>query len=205
MKIIKNLFFVFVLAIMLGFTACQQPGVNNPGSEYMPDMYHSIAYEANYETYYPRNQWVDKKTYLKYDQPRKPVKGTISRDNGVSDSKPFYYGDTEEERQRAFKEITKAPFEPTEEGLAKGKHLFNIYCAICHGEKGDGEGYLVREDGGVFPAMPANFLSDDLKNSSDGRYYYTIMKGRNMMEPFNDKLDYEERWQVIQYIRTLQK
>ncbi len=205
MKIIKSLFFVFVLAILLGFSSCQQPGVNNPGSEYMPDMYHSIAYEANYETYYPRNQWVDEKTYLQYAQPRKPVKGTISRDNGVSDSRPFYYGDTEEERQRAFKEITKAPFEPTEEGLAKGKRLFNIYCAICHGEKGDGEGYLVREDGGVFPAMPANFLSDDLKNSSDGRYYYTIMKGRNMMEPFYDKLDYEERWQVIQYIRTLQK
>jgi len=205
MKIIKSLFFVFILAIMLGFTSCQQAGVNNPGSEYMPDMYHSIAYEANYETYYPRNQWTDEKTYLKYAHPRKPVNGTISRDNGVSDSRPFYYGDTEEERQRAINEITKAPFEPTVEGLAKGKHLYDIYCAICHGEKGDGEGYLVREDGGVFPAMPANFLSDDLKNSSDGRYYYTIMKGRNMMESFYDKLDYEERWQVIQYIRTLQK
>ena len=205
MKIIKSLFLVFVLAIILGFTACQQPGGNNPGSEYMPDMYHSIAYEANYETYYPRNQWVDEKTYLQYASPRKPVAGTISRDNGVSDSRPFYYGDTEAERQRAIAEITKAPFEPTEKGLAKGKRLYNIYCAICHGEKGDGEGYLVREDGGVFPSMPANFLSDDLKNSSDGRYYYTIMKGRNMMEPFNDKLDYEERWQVIQYIRSLQK
>ena len=205
MKIIKNLFFIFLLAVIIGFSACQQPGVNNPGSEYMPGMYHSIAYEANYESYYPRNQWVDEKTYMHYAQPRNPVKGTISRDNGVSDSRPFYYGDTEDERQRAFKEITKAPFEATEEHITHGKQLYNIYCAICHGEKGNGDGYLVREDGGKFPAMPANFLSDDLKNSSDGRYYYTIMKGRNMMEPFNDKLDYEERWEVIQYIRSLQK
>jgi len=76
MKIIKNLFFIFLLAVIIGFSACQQPGVNNPGSEYMPGMYHSIAYEANYESYYPRNQWVDEKTYMHYAQPRNPVKGT---------------------------------------------------------------------------------------------------------------------------------
>ena len=77
-------------------------------------------------------------------------------------------------------------------------------CGICHGDKGDGEGFLVREDGGTYPSMPANFLSDDFKNSSDGRYYYAIMKGRNMMESFNDKINYKERWQVIKYIRSLQ-
>ena len=33
------------------FTACQQPGVNSTGSEYMPDMAHSVAYEANYYAY----------------------------------------------------------------------------------------------------------------------------------------------------------
>jgi len=205
MKMLKNIMFAAAVTLVLFLSACQQPGVNKTGSEYMPDMYHSIAYEANYETYYPRNQWVDENAYFEYAQPRKPVKGTISRDNGVSDSRPFYYGDTEEERQRAMAEITKSAIPVTEENTAKGKHLYTIYCAICHGEKGDGEGFLVREDGGVYPAMPANFLSDDLKNSSDGRYYYAIMKGRNMMEPFNDKLDFEERWQVIQYIRSLQK
>ncbi len=205
MKIIKNFIFVIVLAILFSFSSCQKAGVNNTGSEYMPDMYHSIAYEANYGTYYDRNEFVDKKDYRFYGKPRKPVKGTISRDNGVSDSRPFYYGDTEDERQRAIAEITKSPFPATKENIAAGKHLFGIYCAICHGEKGDGEGYLVREDGGAYPAMPANFLSDDLKNSSDGRYYYTIMKGRNMMESFGDKLDYKERWQVIGYIRSLQK
>jgi len=205
MKIIKNFIFVIVLAMLFTFNSCQKAGVNNTGSEYVPGMYHSVAYEANYQTYYDRNQWVDKKDYNFYAHPRKPVNGTISRDNGVSDSKPFYYGDSEDERQRAMQDISKAPFAVTEKGLAKGKHLFDIYCAICHGEKGDGEGFLVREEGGMYPAMPANFLSDDLKNSTDGRYYYAIMKGRNMMEAFNDKLDYNERWEVIQYIRSLQK
>lgn len=205
MKIIKNLIFVTILAIIFSFGSCQKPGVNNPGSEYMPGMYHSVAYEANYSTYYDRNQWVDKKDYQFYGKPRKPVNGTIARDNGVSDSRPFYYGDSEGERQRAFNEITKSPIAVNEINLAKGEKLYGIYCGICHGVEGDGEGYLVREDGGSYPAMPANFLSDDLKESTDGRYYYAIMKGRNMMEAFNDKLNYKERWQVIQYIRSLQK
>ena len=133
------------------------------------------------------------------------IKRTIPRDNSVSDSEPFYYGNSEEERARAMKDITAPPFQITDADIAAGKNLFTINCAICHGDKGDGKGYLVRDNGGKFPAMPANFLSDDLKNSSDGRYYYAIMKGRNMMEPFYDKLDYKERWQVISYIRTLQK
>ena len=204
MKILNNFIFVVLLAIVFSLGSCQKAGVNNTGSEYMPGMYHSIAYEANYSTYYARNQWVDQKGYAFYASPRKPVKGTIARDNGVSDSEPFYYGDTEEERLKAIENV-KSPFEATEKGIEKGKHLYGIYCAICHGENGDGEGYLVREDGGMYPSMPANFMSDDFKSSSDGRYYYTIMKGRNMMESFNDKLSYKERWQVIHYIRSMQK
>ncbi|MEZ4907603.1 MAG: hypothetical protein R2771_08205 [Saprospiraceae bacterium] len=176
MKNIKNYILFIALVILIGLGSCQKAGINNPGSEYMPDMYHSIAYEANYATFYPRNQWVDKTTYMHYASPRLPVKGTIPRDNSVSDSEPFYYGNTEEERARAMKDITEPPFAITDDDISAGKELFTYYCAICHGDKGDGKGYLVRDNGGKYPAMPANFSSDDLKNSTDGRYYYTIMK-----------------------------
>jgi mono/diheme cytochrome c family protein len=142
---------------------------------------------------------------MKYAMPRQPVEGTISRDNSVSDSQPFYYGNTEEDRVRAMKEIVKSPFSFSEAEIVEGKNLYTIYCATCHGEKGDGKGYLVRENGGKYPAAPANFLSDDLKNSTEGRYYYALMHGVRMMNPFYDKLNYKERWQVINHIRTLQK
>lgn len=204
---IKNFYILtfFVFGILI-FSACQKAGINSTGSEYMPEMYHSVAFEANYETFYPRNQWVDENTYMKYAMPRKPVKGTIARDNGVSDYETFDYGTSPEERARAMKNIVDAPFPITEQDIAKGKELYTYYCAICHGDKGDSKGWLVRENGGKYPAMPANFTSPDLKNSSDGRYYYTIMRGgQNIMEPYYDKLDLKERWQVIKYIRTLQK
>lgn len=124
---------------------------------------------------------------------------------------PYYYEDTEEERVRATKEILNNPYPISAKGLEKGKELYNIFCGVCHGEKGDGLGYLVREAdpskgdaGGVYPAAPANFLLDDLINSSNGRYYHSIMYGKNVMGGYADKLSYEERWQVIHYIRSLQ-
>lgn len=124
---------------------------------------------------------------------------------------PYYYQDTEDERIRASNEIRTNPFPITEKGLAQGKELYNIYCGVCHGEKGDGAGYLVRDPdpakadpGGKYPAAPANFLLDTFLVSSNGRFYHSIMYGKNVMGSYKDKLNFEERWQVIHYIRSLQ-
>ncbi len=122
----------------------------------------------------------------------------------VNGNVPFYYANTEDERTRAMAEIIDNPYPITDEGIARAKDLYNIYCGICHGEKGDGNGYIVREDGGVYPAAPANFLTDEFINASNGRYYFGIMHGKNVMGGYADKLSYEERWQVIHYIRSLQ-
>ena len=55
-----------------------------------------------------------------------------------------------------------------------------------------------------YPAQPANFLTDQFINASEGRLYFAIMHGKNVMGPYADKLNYEERWQVLHYIRGLQ-
>lgn len=208
-----------LFSVLLALVGCQSPGGNSPGSEYMPDMAHSVAYEANVFGYYYNNRWGSEDDLYKMVQPRKPVMGTIARGyagntdpakdgNGVrftpNGSVPYYYANTEEERLRATAEITNNPYPITKTGLEQGKLLYNIQCAICHGEKGDGNGYLVREDGGKYPVQPANFLLDDLITSSNGRYYHAIMYGKNLMGGYSDKLSYKERWQVIQYIRSLQ-
>lgn len=129
----------------------------------------------------------------------------------VNGKVPYYYSDSPEERLRATAEIIDNPFPITDAGLARGKDLYNIFCGICHGEKGDGLGYIVREPdpatgdpGGKYPAAPANFLNEDLSAASNGRYYHSIMYGLNVMGKYADKLSYEERWQVIHYIRSLQ-
>jgi mono/diheme cytochrome c family protein len=110
------------------------------------------------------------------------------------------------ERERCEREMTANPFPITKSGLERGKELYNVYCGICHGTKGDGAGYLYSEENpnAKYPAKPANFLQDEIAGSSDGRYYYAIMFGKNVMGAYTDKLSYEERWQVIHYIRSLQ-
>lgn len=218
-KMNKSKYIVLFALLSMIALSCQKAGVNSTGSEYMPDMGHSIAYEANVYGYYYQNRWGTEKDLYNFSTPRKPVAGTIARGyagsadgmagmgNGKhytpNGSVPYYYADTEEERARATAEIVKNPYPITDANLAKGKELYTIYCGICHGEKGDGAGYLVRDDG-KYPAQPANFLSDEFINSSNGRYYHSIMYGKNVMAGYSDKLSYKERWQVIQYIRSLQ-
>jgi mono/diheme cytochrome c family protein len=239
MQRLKYSFYILVAVMVLN--ACKPAGDEFAGSEYMPDMAHSIAYEANVYTNYYLNTW-DSASVLSLKElsnPRLPVNGTVPRGyagvaldaehasetmevmsgkdaiNSISvtpnGSAPFYYGSSEEERTRAIEEIIDNPFPITDAGLARGKELYDIFCGICHGEKGDGLGYLVREadpakgiTSGVYPAAPANFLIDPHNTASNGRYYFAIMYGKNVMGAYKDKLSYEERWQVIHYIRSLQ-
>lgn len=243
MKNLKNIFFAIIAVALL--QACSPADGEFGGSEYMPDMGHSIAYEANVYNYYYYNTWDSASTFKlkELSAPGLPVKGTVPRgyagvylagnsasgngadvlahlqgEEGVNEiavpingSSPYYYEDTEDERTRAMAEIIDNPYPITAAGLAKGKELYDIFCGICHGENADGAGYLVREAdpaagdaGGVYPAAPANFLLEEHLNASNGRYYHAIMYGKNVMGGYADKLSFEERWQVIHYIRSLQ-
>ena len=198
---------IVVLVVLLN--ACQQPGGESPGSEYMPDMAHSIAYEANYYNYYYNNTWGTEDEYYKYAMPRKPVPGTVPFSNAGHMSIPtngasmYNYGDTEEERTRAGNDIINNPHPITDAGLAKGKELYGYYCAVCHGDKGDGNGYLAR-DGGAYPVQPAILTSDAFIAASNGQMYHAIVYGKNLMGSYADKLSTDERWEVIHYIRALQ-
>ncbi len=219
----KNILILFIaLATLATFNACSGPSGNNPGREYMPDMGHSVAYEANVFNYYYLNTWdsASVKTLKELSMPRNPVAGTIPRGYAgtsvkgnqtsisvpVNGSVPYYYTNTDDERARAMNEIIDNPFPITDAGLAKAKDLYNIYCGICHGEKGDGNGWIVDEanPNAKYPAVPANFLQDTFYNSSNGRYYHAIMYGKGVMGGYSDKISYEERWQIIHYIHALQ-
>ncbi len=214
---LKSYYFIVFFALVV-LTSCQQPGGNNTGSEYMPDMAHSIAYEANVYNKYYNNTWDAEsvKSLKELSIPRLPVSGTVPRGyagSAKSDNPnaisvpanghvPYYYANNEAERARAVAEIIDNPFPITNAGMASAKDLYNIYCGICHGEKGDGAGYLAR-DGSPYQVQPANFLQDTFYNSTNGRFYHAIMHGKNVMGGYADKLSYEERWQVIHYIHQL--
>lgn len=227
--------FVAATLLVGSFQACSPADGNSTGHEYMPDMAHSVAYEPNRIDEYSLHTWNEQSvrtvTQL-WGTPRLPIKGTIPRgyvglsahnntaaykamlegvgNRGISTpingNVPYYYGDTDAERTRAEKEIVMNPYPITAKGLAKGKDLWKIYCGICHGDKCNGNGYLVSEENknAKYPAQPANLLLDTFANGHNGRLYHAIMYGKNVMGNYADKLSFEERWQVIHYIRACQ-
>ena len=237
----RNVFHISVYCGLAAMMGCSPAGGEKRGHEFMPDMVHSIAYEANTYEYYYYNTWGTQEEYKEFVMPRTAVPGTIARGNvnaslgatpeerlmaymaftgegsatGIAmtanGAVPYLYGDTEAERMRAATEIIQNPYPITASGLARGQALYTIYCGICHGAQGDGLGYLVRESdpskgitAGVFPAAPANFMKENFLDTTNGFFYHSIMHGKNMMGAYADKLSYEERWQVIHYIRSLQ-
>ncbi|MEL6273769.1 MAG: cytochrome c [Bacteroidota bacterium] len=225
MKKLQTWVLGLTLAVIL--TACAPSDGNFTGSEYMPDMAHSLAVEANTNNNYAYNTWDDRSTIplAELVQPREPVKGTVPRSftgghasddtHGATNTiiipanghVPYHYANTPEGRDAAIAELLANPYPITEAGLATGENLYTIFCATCHGEAGNGLGYLYDEDqnpNAKYPLAPANFLRDEFYEASNGRYYHAIHFGYNAMGAYKDKMSWEERWQVIHYIRALQ-
>ncbi|MCH2021459.1 MAG: cytochrome c [Saprospiraceae bacterium] len=221
MKNLSSLYYLlFIITASIIVSSCGLPNGNFPGSEYMPDMAHSIAYEATVNSYYYQNTWGGEDAYRLMAKSRKPVKGTIAR--GFL---PFKYQNLEDFRTSAdethvvLQEKVRTlimedptivnPIKPTSADelgslLQKGADLYSVACQVCHGEEGDGNGVLYNDGNGKYTAKPANFLSEDFLDAPDGQFINAIMHGKGMMQSHSDKLTPDERWTVIHYIRSLQ-
>jgi mono/diheme cytochrome c family protein len=83
--------------------------------------------------------------------------------------------------------------------MDNGSKMYIIYCAICHGDLGDGQGTLVKNE--KILGVP-NYKDRDI---TDGSIYHVIMYGRNMMGSHASQLNDTERWQVVQYASKLRE
>lgn len=97
--------------------------------------------------------------------------------------------------------LVKNPLRVTRELLARGRERFDIYCAVCHGRDGYGQGIVVRRG---FPAPPS-YHQDRLRDAPDGHFYDVITRGYGAMLPFSDRLTSDDRWAVVAYVRALQR
>jgi mono/diheme cytochrome c family protein len=171
--------FAPILPILSILWACE-PG-DKPGPEYMPDMARGPAYKA-----FAPNQATRNGITL-----QRPVVGTIKRGY-----QPFHYGKGDAEAARAGAELTN-PFHATAPVLAKGKALYEIYCLVCHGAQGKGDGPIASK---IPP--PPSYKSDRVMSFHPGRIFHVITMGANKMPSYAAQLAPEERWQVITYVRS---
>ena len=92
------------------------------------------------------------------------------------------------------------PLEMTDDVLAKGQKTFNTFCSPCHGNYAKGDSRLR----GLFP-NPPTLHSKKVREWPDGRIYHVITFGQNVMPSYAKQVSRDERWAVINYIRSLQR
>jgi len=92
------------------------------------------------------------------------------------------------------------PIPADEVSLSRGKTLFTINCVMCHGETGEGNGSV----SGLIANKPANLTSIITRSKVDGALFMTLTNGvEGKMPPMVENLTVRDRWDVINYVRTL--
>jgi mono/diheme cytochrome c family protein len=92
------------------------------------------------------------------------------------------------------------PIPLTSELLERGRERFDIYCAVCHGRDGMGEGMIVRRG---FP-KPPSLHEARLRSAPVGHFYDVITQGYGVMYSYAARIQPSDRWAIVAYIRALQ-
>jgi len=95
------------------------------------------------------------------------------------------------------------PMPADDASITRGRELFAINCKMCHGETGEGTGPVAAF---LINFKPANLTSEVVQSKSDGSIFLTITDGlEGRMPPLNENLTVSERWDVVNFVRTLKK
>ena len=167
------------MLVSLGLESCFDP--SKPNYQYFPNMYEPIGYET----------YADSDAFENGIEAQIPVEGTIPR--GWD---PYDYPDSNEGYEMA-KANLLSPIEISDYNVSEGKELYEIYCSVCHGDKGDGQGILMTRE--KFLGIPS--YAD--REITPGSIYHVLMYGKNSMGSHSSQVNEIERWQISQHVMKL--
>ena len=170
-----------LVAVSASLTSCFNK--NSPNYQYFPNMYEPVSYET-YGAYgiFPNEQ-----------SAMMPAEHSIPRG-----WQPYDYEDNTEGLLKAKAELTN-PYEVNEKNLAIGSQLYTFYCAVCHGDKGDGKGILVQRE--KFLGIPS--YADAGRTIVPGGIYHVETYGLNAMGSYASQTSEKERWQIAMHVMDL--
>ena len=116
------------------------------------------------------------------------MEGTIAR------------GSIEQEALAIPKDSDAFPLAVTPELLARGRERFDIYCSVCHGKLGDGNGMVAQRGF----RHPPTYHSERLRQAPVGHFYDVMTNGFGAMPDYSAQIPPRDRWAIIAYIRALQ-
>jgi len=95
----------------------------------------------------------------------------------------------------------KNPVAANESSLAAGQKIYSKTCAICHGKTGDADGPAVIE----LNIHPAKLSDPRVATESEGTLFWKITTGKKPMPAYGKRLSETDRWNLVNYVRTLSK
>ncbi len=187
----KLYIFLSTIVASVMMSSCVSRG-NNAGWEYAPDMYYSKGYE-------PYSQ-VDSNKINPYGMNmREPVPGTIAIGKldyqfGLENNGDGYEASID----------LKAPTNLSYSD-GQGKHLFEIYCVVCHGKLGNNDGEVFKKVPTLKPGAWKAYTDTYIRELPQGKIYHTLTYGKNNMGSHASVLTPSERWKVIDYVKQLSR
>ena len=176
--------YIGVVCLLIIAASCMHEKSRN--YQFMPNMYEPVGYETYGEVgFLPDNQ-----------EAMVPPANTIPRG-----WMPYEIENTPEGKDLA--RLNTSPLDSVnmDKNLAAGQALYTIYCAICHGDKGDGQGTLVKRE--KILGVPS--YADAARNVSIGTTFHTIQYGLNSMGSYAAQMNTNEMWQVSEYVMVLKQ
>lgn len=145
---------------------------------------------ANQPSYDP----LEPSTFFGDGQSARPrVEGTVARGTLKEDS--FLYAGKVDGQL-----VDSYPFPVTRQVLERGRQRYDIYCSMCHGQTGYGDGMVVRRG----YRKPPSFHTAILRNQKTGHFVDVITNGFGVMPPYGYMVEPNDRWAITAYIRALQ-
>lgn len=96
--------------------------------------------------------------------------------------------------------IEEFPVPVTKELVDRGEQRYKVFCIVCHGPTGNGDGMIVRRGF----TKPPTYNDDRLRNAPVGHFYDVITNGQGRMNSYASQIPVADRWAIVAYIRALQ-
>jgi mono/diheme cytochrome c family protein len=97
-------------------------------------------------------------------------------------------------------DIEEFPVPVTEELINRGEERYKVFCSVCHGPTGNGDGMIVRRGF----TKPPTYNDDRLRNAPVGHFFDVITNGQGRMNSYASQVPVADRWAIVAYIRALQ-
>jgi mono/diheme cytochrome c family protein len=99
-------------------------------------------------------------------------------------------------------DVESFPIPITKQDIDRGQQRYDIFCSVCHGATGNGDGMIARR--GFNKPLPASYHQDRLRQAPVGHFFDAMTNGWGAMPAYASQIPVEDRWRIIAYIRALQ-